>query len=59
MDYDYSPTALISLWGPRAQGKWFFEMLSTCFKVKAPVYLDKDTIVGHLGMNIFEDYTSV
>ena len=45
--------------GPRAHVRWFFEMLGMCFKIKALVYLDKDMIINHLSMNIFEDLTSV
>ena len=43
----------------RAHVRWFFEKLGACFKTKGPVYLNKDMIIGHLGMNIFEDYTSM
>ena len=32
-------------------------MLGVRFKIKAPVHLDKDTIIDHIGMNIFEDLT--
>ena len=39
--------------------RWFFEVLGAHFKIKAPVYLDKDTIIDHLSMNIFEDLTGV
>ena len=34
-------------------------MLGARFKIKAQVYLDKNTIIDHLGMNIFEDLTGV
>ena len=40
--------------GPRAHVRWFFEKLGARFKIKDPVYLDKDTIIDHLGINIFE-----
>ena len=34
-------------------------MLGARFKIKAPVYLNKDSIIDHLGMNIFEDQDGV
>ena len=34
-------------------------MLSAHFKIKAPVYLDKDSIIDHLGMNIFKGQDGV
>ena len=37
----------------------FFEKLGARFKIKDLVYLDKDTIIDHLGMNIFEDRAGV
>ena len=34
-------------------------MLGAHFKIKAPVHLNKDMIIDHLGMNIFKDLTGV
>ena len=45
--------------GPRAHVRLFFEKLDAHFKIKAPVYLDKDMIIDHLSMNILKDHTGV
>jgi len=45
--------------GRRKHVRWFFEVLGARFKIKAPVYLDKDSIIDHLGMNIFEGQDGV